>query len=218
MEAYFWHRKWENNEIGFHESAANPLLVKHFPALSLAQGGRVFLPLCGKTLDIHWLLANGYRVVGVELSKLAVEQLFAELGAEPAIANCGSSERYSTRNLDVFVGDIFQVSRQLLGSVDAIYDRAALVALPEEMRGRYAAHLMEITVQAPQLLICFEYDQTLMAGPPFSIVSEEVRRHYGDTYEVMLLDQVEIPGGFKGKIAAQEAVWLLGQRLIAGHS
>lgn len=174
------------------------------------------MPLCGKTLDIHWLLANGYRVVGAELSKLAVRQLFAELGVDPVVAPCGAIERYSTLDLDVFVGDIFQLSRQLLGSVDATYDRAALVALPEAMRSRYAAHLMEITVHAPQLLICFEYDQTLMAGPPFSIVGEEVKRHYGDMYEVTLLDQVEIPGGFKGKIAAREDVWLLGQRLMSG--
>lgn len=216
MDADFWHRKWENNDIGFHEGAANPLLVKHFPALSLVKGGRVFLPLCGKTLDIHWLLGNGYRVVGAELSKLAVEQLFAELGAEPTVSDCGTTKRYSTRNLDIFVGDIFQVSRQLLGPVEAIYDRAALVALPEETRGRYAAHLMEITVQAPQLLICFEYNQSLMAGPPFSIVSEEVIRYYGDTYELTLLDRVEIPGGFKGKIPAKEGVWLLERRLIRG--
>jgi thiopurine S-methyltransferase len=209
MDADFWHRKWENNDIGFHEGAANPLLVKHCPALSLEKGGRVFLPLCGKSLDIHWLLGNGYRVIGAELSKLAVEQLFTELGAEPTVSACGPTERYSARDLDVFVGDIFQVSRQLLGSVDAIYDRAALVALPEEMRGRYAAHLMEITEQAPQLLICFEYDQSLMAGPPFSIVSEEIIRHYSDAYEVTLLDRMEIPGGFKGKIAAKESVWLL---------
>lgn len=209
MDADFWHRKWANNEIGFHEDAVNVLLVKHFLALALEKDRRVFLPLCGKTLDIHWLLSNGYRVVGAELSKLAVEQLFAELGAEPTVSTCGLIQRYSTRDLDVFVGDIFDVSGQLLGPVDAIYDRAALVALPEEMRGRYTAHLTEITDKAPQLLICFEYDQSLMEGPPFSIGSEEVIRRYRQTYQLTLLDWVEIPGGFKGKIAATESVWLL---------
>jgi thiopurine S-methyltransferase len=209
MDTDFWHRKWANNEIGFHESAVNPLFVKHFSALGLEPGDRVFLPLCGKTLDIHWLLSNDYRVVGAELSQLAVEQLFAELGVEPVIAACGPTQRYSAPNLDVFVGDIFDVSSELLGPVNAIYDRAALVALPEAMRGRYAAHLMEITAKAPQLLICFEYDQSLMAGPPFSLVGEEVARHYRATYEVTLLDRVDIPGGFKGKIPATESVWLL---------
>jgi thiopurine S-methyltransferase len=209
MDADFWHRKWANNEIGFHEGAVNPLLVKHFSALGLEPGDRVFLPLCGKTLDIHWLLSNGYRVVGAELSQLAVEQLFDELRVEPVVSACGPTQRYSAPNLDVFVGDIFDVSRELLGPVDAIYDRAALVALPEAMRGRYAAHLMEITARAPQLLICFEYDQSLMAGPPFSLADEEVARHYRTTYELTLLDRADIPGGFKGKFPATESVWLL---------
>jgi len=209
MEADFWHRKWANNDIGFHEGAVNPLLVKHFSSLGLERGDRVFLPLCGKTLDIHWLLSNDYRVVGAELSKLAVEQLFDELGVEPVVSACGPSRRYSAPNLDVFVGDIFDVSRELLGPVDAIYDRAALVALPEAMRGRYTAHLMDITAKAPQLLICFEYDQSLMAGPPFSLAGAEVARHYRATYEVTLLDGVDIAGRFKGKIPATESVWLL---------
>jgi hypothetical protein len=51
----------------------SPLLVPHFKALSLPEGGRVFLPLCGKTLDIHWLLTGGYRVSGAELRKIAIE-------------------------------------------------------------------------------------------------------------------------------------------------
>lgn len=209
MDADFWHRKWASNDIGFHEKAANPLLVKHFSALGLEKGARVFLPLCGKSLDIHWLLANGYRVAGAELSRLAIEQLFSELGAEPTISTCGPMQRFSAPNLDIFVGDIFDVSAELLGPVDAIYDRAALVALPEAVRGRYAAHLMQITAKAPQLLICFEYDQSLMAGPPFSIAGEEVSRHYRDTYALTLLDRCDIPGGFKGKLPAMESVWLL---------
>jgi thiopurine S-methyltransferase len=209
MDADFWHRKWANNEIGFHETMVNALLVKHFPALALEENRRVFLPLCGKTLDVHWLLSNGYRVVGAELSKLAVDQLFAELGVEPTVSSCGLTERYSSLNLDILVGDIFDVSAQLLCPVDAIYDRAALVALPEETRGRYASHLIEITAQAPQLLNCFEYDQNLMDGPPFSIEGAEVVQHYGERYEVTLLDSVAIPGGFKGRLPAIESVWLL---------
>jgi len=209
MEPDFWHQRWAANQIAFHEGAVNPLLVKHFPALALAKGSRVFVPLCGKTLDIHWLLARGYRVVGAELSKVAVEQLFAELGAEPAVTRCGTVERYSTRDLDVFVGDIFDLSGDLPGAVDAIYDRAALVALPEPMRGRYTAHLTAITTRVPQLLLCFEYDQHLMNGPPFSVTSEEVHRLYRDTYGLTLLESVALPGKFKGKVAATEHAWLL---------
>lgn len=209
MDASFWHERWAKNEIAFHERRANPLLVKYFDELALANGSRVFLPLCGKSLDIHWLLSKDYRVAGAELSKIAIEQLFAELGMTPAISEAGGLSRYSGKNIDIFVGDIFDLSRQILGPVDAVYDRAALVALPEEMRNRYAAHLMEMTDQAPQLLICFEYDQRLLQGPPFSVNDAEVNRHYGDHYELTLLDRVDVAGGLKGKCAARENVWLL---------
>ena len=209
MDASFWRQRWEKNEIGFHESQANPLLVAHFHELSIANGRRVFVPLCGKTLDISWLLARGYRVAGAELSQLAIEQLFIELGMQPDIERVGSIERWSANNLDILVGDIFAVSRSMLGPVDAVYDRAALVALPEAMRQRYTAHLMEITGQAPQLLISYEYDQSLKEGPPFSVSNEEVRRQYAATYELTLIASTEVPGGLKGSVSAKENVWLL---------
>jgi thiopurine S-methyltransferase len=211
MEASFWHQRWENNEIAFHEKEANPLLVKYVAALSLAKGSRVFVPLCGKTLDIHWLLSQGYRVAGAELSTIAIEQLFKELGVEPQVSSAGDVDHYRAPNIDIFVGDIFHVSRKVLGPVDAIYDRAALVALPEDLRKRYTAHVTAMTDQAPQLLICYEYDQRLMEGPPFSISNEEVERHYRDRYKLTLLESRDVPGGLKGKCAARENAWLLQQ-------
>ncbi|PJZ70876.1 thiopurine S-methyltransferase [Leptospira perolatii] len=212
MEASFWHQKWGKNEIAFHESKANPQLVEHFDRLSLAKGSRVFLPLCGKTLDISWLLSKGYRVAGAELSKIAIEQLFSELGIKPKRSTLGQMELYHAENLDIFVGDIFHLSSQMLGSVDAVYDRAALVALPEEMRKRYTEHLIEITKISPQLLICYEYDQNLMDGPPFSISNEEVFKHYRDHYDLNLIASNDVIGGLKGKCPAKENVWLIQRR------
>lgn len=209
MEADFWHQKWSKNEIAFHRNEANPLLVEYFRELGLPQGSRIFIPLCGKTRDIAWLLGQGYRVAGAELSLLAIEQLFSELGVKPAISNAGKLQRHSAANLDIFVGDIFELSRDVLGPVDAIYDRAALVALPRQMRDQYSAHLMEITGRAPQLLICYEYDQAAIDGPPFSISHEEVRRHYAGSYELNLLASPQVEGGMKGKCAATEHVWTL---------
>jgi thiopurine S-methyltransferase len=209
MDGSFWHRKWERNEIAFHECKANPLLVTYFNHLCLPEGSRVFLPLCGKTLDIHWLLSHRYRVVGSELSKIAIEQLFSELGVEPNITAVDQVSRYSSNNIDIFVGDIFTLSRDQLGQVDAIYDRAALVALPEPMRDRYAAHLIKISDRAPQLLITCEYDQRLLDGPPFSLGHQEVARKYQGSYDLKLLASADIKGGLKGKCAAAENVWLL---------
>ncbi len=118
MDAGFWHQKWKINEIAFHQGIANPLLVKYLDRLSLRKGGRVFLPLCGKTLDIHWLISRGYRVSGAELSPIAVEQLFLELGVEPKISGAGKTDLYSAKNVDIFVGDIFDLSGKLLGDVE----------------------------------------------------------------------------------------------------
>ncbi len=209
METSFWLQRWEKNDIGFHEPEVNPELVKYFKELLMMKGSRVFLPLCGKTLDIAWLLSNGYRVAGVELSETAIEQLFAELKMKPQILKVGQVAHYSAKGIDIFVGDIFHLSSKMLGPVDAVYDRAALVALPETMRPRYTAHLMEIADKAPQLLLSFEYDQNLMEGPPFSVSNEEIHQHYKDSYDLIHLAVTDIHGGLKGKCTAKENVWLL---------
>lgn len=211
MDMNFWHRKWENNEIAFHQRDANPHLVRHLSALELPAAARVFLPLCGKTRDIAWLLAQGYRVAGAELSKLAVGQLFQELGIVPEVTQVGALERYRAPQLDLFVGDIFDLSRELLGPVSAVYDRAALVALPSDLRRRYALHLAALANHAPQLLITYEYDQNLLPGPPFSIHAGEVAELYIDAagYRVTLLGSASVEGGLKGKVPSRESIWHL---------
>ena len=209
MESIFWHKRWEENEIGWHQAETNPLLAECINELSLAKGSRIFLPLCGKTHDIAYLLSKEFRVAGAELNKSAVEQLFVELGVEPSISKIGDIDRYSAENIDIFVGDIFDLSSETLGSVDAIYDRAALVALPDEMREKYRLHLLEITGVSPQLLITFEYNQNVMPGPPFSISEADLKLYYEEFYKLRLLKKIEVPGGLKGKCEASESIWLL---------
>jgi thiopurine S-methyltransferase len=209
MQPDFWHERWQSNQIGFHLPEANPLLVKYFHALKLEQGARIFLPLCGKTLDISWMLAQGYQVVGAELSQIAIEDLFKSLNLTPTMTQKNQLMHYSATNIDIFVGDIFMLTPEMLGKVDAIYDRAALVALPDEMRKAYTAHLLALTNKATQLLICFEYDQSIHAGPPFSITADEVKQHYQTHYDLTLLASETIPDGLKGKFPATEQVWLL---------
>lgn len=209
MNPEFWQEKWQKREIAFHQAAANPLLVRWFSQLVLAPGATVFLPLCGKSLDIHWLLAQGYQVIGAELSEMAVQELFAELGLTPVVSSAGNLQLYQADKLQVFVGDIFQLSKHTLGPVAAIYDRAALVALPDAMRQRYAQHLITISQSAPQLVICFEYDQTQLPGPPFSVDSAEMHKLYSSVYSLNCLEKLEVPGGLKRKCQATESGWLL---------
>ncbi|MFA7480416.1 MAG: thiopurine S-methyltransferase [Vulcanimicrobiota bacterium] len=209
MQHDFWHSRWENREIGFHEGRPNTLLVQHFPRLGLGADARIFVPLCGKTRDIGWLLNQGCRVAGAELNAGAVEELFEELELEPRVQKLGSLRHYAAKELEVFVGDIFELSAGLLGPVQAIYDRAALVALPPEMRARYTGHLVSVTSAAPQLLIHFPYDQSLLEGPPFSVSEDEIQNHYGLHYEVTLLESRNIDGGLKGRVEALEQIRLL---------
>lgn len=209
MDEDFWRGKWRDGQLGWHQKTAHPMLVRHLPALDLQPGARVFVPLCGKTLDIHWLLAAGFRVAGVELVEAAVEQLFSELGIGPAISDHGTLRRFSAAGIEVFAGDLFALDQTLLGAVDAVYDRAALVALPDGMRPRYAAHLADVTGRAPHLLLAFVYDQSLMDGPPFSVTDDEVRQLYAGVYDAEPLDGSEVAGGLKGFCPATEKVWLL---------
>ena len=237
MNTSFWFQKWNAREIGFHQPEANPLLTDHFSTLSLPAGSRVLVPLCGKTPDMRWLLSQTYQVAGVELVETAVEEFFEESRLEPAVSKLSASEpsepsvyepsvsnpdasekhggsqaamqRYHGEGIDLFAGDFFALSPEQLGPVDAAYDRAALVALPEEMRSRYADHLKALVDQSPQLLITFRYDQSKMEGPPFSICPEELKRLYGDTYDITRQASVEVPGGLKGRCPAREEAWTL---------
>lgn len=213
MEADFWHRRWTKNEIGFHEGQANALLVRHLEALKLTKGCRLFLPLCGKTRDIAWLLEQGFQVVGAELSEIAVQDLFKDLAVTPNISIHGKLQQYSAENICIYVGDIFDLSSAVLGFVDAVYDRAALVALPATMREQYTQHVMQLTENAPQLLICFEYDQTIMDGPPFAIDSEQVTQYYAHHYSLTLLETVDLPKGLRGAADAKESAWYLAPSL-----
>ncbi|WP_018986892.1 thiopurine S-methyltransferase [Methylophilus methylotrophus] len=212
MHHDFWHQRWQNQQIGFHQDEINRFLLAHFQALGLQAGQRVFVPLCGKSLDMHWLLAQGYQVVGAELSQLAVDAFFTELKLAPEITQSGPLRHYRTEQIEIFQGDFFALTQGQLGSVDAVYDRAALIALPDEMRKQYVQHLMSITQTAPQLLISFEYNQSLVPGPPFSVSKPEVSAHYEPHYVLTELASTHQEKGMKGQYPAEETAWLLRPR------
>ena len=214
MEHSFWHSKWQKNEIGFHEPEGNALLVKYSSFLigdnsPSSSSSRIFVPLCGKTRDIGWLLAQGCEVVGAELSEVAITQLFEELGVEPTISTSTNGKVYAKDGLTIFVGDIFKLTSSDIGDVTGVYDRAALVALPSPLREQYSAHLIEITQCAPQLIISFDYDQNEMAGPPFSVNEKTVDSLYSADYNIQRLERSVLEGGLKGKVDADNLVFAL---------
>lgn len=214
MKHEFWHDKWQSNNIGFHLSNPNPLLIKHIHSLNLQPQARIFIPLCGKSLDIHWLLEQGFHVTGIDLSPIAIEELISELKLEFTVSQVGDLTHYHHQNIDLYVGDFFELSLGHISKIDATYDRAALVALPEHMREAYTQHLVQLTQTAPQLLISFEYDQNLLAGPPFSVPEQEIRKYYASRYEIkQLASEYE---KLKGKVDAKENVWLL-EKISTSH-
>ena len=212
MQHEFWHQKWQKNEIGFHLNQPHPLLVKYMGCLNISPNSRIFIPLCGKSLDIHWLLTQGYHVVGIDLSPIAIHDLISTLGLSFTEMQSGNLSHFHHPQIDLFVGDFFELTIEQLGQIDAIYDRAALVALPEQMRSQYNQHLIHIGGHASQLLISFEYDQSIMAGPPFSISTQQLQDYYSSEYDIQPLDsQTEL---LKGTVNAQEKIWLLKNSFI----
>jgi thiopurine S-methyltransferase len=192
MEPDFWRARWSEGRTGFHEGKANALLVKHLSVLEPAR--RLFVPLCGKAEDLAFLAAQGHDVVGVELVESAVQAFFEEHGVKPEVTPAGKFTKYSAPRLTLFAGDFFATTRELLGNVDALYDRAALIALPEPMRAGYVRHLRALLpAGAPGLVITVEYPQDALEGPPFSVPEAEVRTHYTGA-KIELVDTVKAEG------------------------
>lgn len=216
MEPSFWHERWKNDKIGFHLGQVNPYLVQYWPTFNLHTGSRVFVPLCGKSLDMLWLAEQGHDVVGVEISPIAVRAFFEENRLQPEISQQGAFEIWSVDQITILLGDFFELHPSQLGEIEAVYDRASFIALPEEMRGDYVEHLNALCPTAPRLLITLDYDQDQMVGPPFAVRDEEVRDLYADRSSLTRLaadDVLESNDRFReqGITRLVESAWRLGE-------
>jgi len=193
MQHEFWLERWKQNQIGFHKQEIHPHLQHNWSRLSVHQGDRVFVPLCGKTNDMLWLLGMGYQVLGVELSPLAVESFFSENDLKPTVRRKGDFLISEVDGLQIFCGDFFALRPADLGSVTVVYDRASLVALPVDMRIQYVSSLSTLlTKNAQILLITFGYPQHEMQGPPFSVPGEEVERLFSSWCDIELLASEDV--------------------------
>ncbi|MFK7915889.1 MAG: thiopurine S-methyltransferase [Pseudomonadales bacterium] len=216
MDHKAWLDRWSNNRIGFHQPQPNRWLVQHWETVQ-AQGA-VFVPLCGKSLDMRYLEGLGHRVIGIDLARIALEAYFEEGGEQVLPSRHQRLERFEGARSTLFCGDFFDLTSAELEGVDTVYDRGALVALPRKLRAQYADHLLQVTDAGVRiLLVTIEYDQGLVAGPPFSVLPEEVDALYGARAEVRALARTvtsEVPPHFaeQGVRSATEAVYLLNKR------
>ena len=193
MEPAFWHRKWADNQIGFHQAQPSPYLQRHWPALGLAAGSRVLVPLCGKSLDLVWLANQGHRVLGVELAEKAIEEFFQEQRLVAQVSQRGSFKVYQAGAIELWCGDFFELTAGDVADCSALYDRAALIALPPSMREQYATHLKRILPKdCHGLLITLDYDQAQMDGPPFAVLDDEVQRLFGQAWSLKILEDQDV--------------------------
>lgn len=190
MEADFWHSRWQEGRIGFHQSDVNDFLKNWWPSLKLPAQSSVFVPLCGKSKDMLWLAAQGHQVIGVELSEIAAQDFFAEQNVQPDIEQEGTFVRYSANGVSIWCGDFFDLTPTDLQSVTGVFDRAALIALPKDMRQRYAEHLRTLLPAGCQLvLVGMEYDEVQMTGPPFNVPWSEITALLDHQGELKILSE-----------------------------
>ena len=181
MEHEFWHQKWSEGRIGFHQADINSHLKAFWQQLDLAGDGQVFVPLCGKSQDMLWLQGQGHDVLGIELNRSACDSFYRESGYEPVIETVDNFTRLQSGQLSILCGDFFQLRAQDLQQVKGVYDRAALVALPQAMRERYARTLIELLPQGVAiLLVTLEFDSP--NGPPFNVSGDEVQRLFAGAF------------------------------------
>jgi thiopurine S-methyltransferase len=204
MDAEFWLTRWEKREIGFHQHDLNRYLEQYWSSLKLANDCTVFVPLCGKSKDMRWLAQQGHHVLGFELSETAVREFFEEWDVQPAVEQRGSFTCYSGNNVELFVGVIFALTAKDVSAVEGIYDRAALVALPPDMRREYVHLLSALLPSKTQtLLITFEYQLGDREGPPFSIPINAVNDLYAETCAIQSLESG--PFDLRGVAAIEHA-------------
>lgn len=215
MDPAFWQQRWADGRIGFHRTEVNPNLRAYCHRLALEPGDRIFVPLCGKSVDIPWLAQQGFEPVGVELSEQAVAALYTEHDIPAQREPRGALSLWRGGGARVYAGDYFDLSATELGAVAAVWDRAALIALPHAMRMRYVHHLAGLVPGGARvLLVTMAYPDEGVEGPPFSVPPDEVASLFGPWFTVTALER-DVAGDAPGDLSAQgvdaisESVWLL---------
>lgn len=219
MNPEFWQTRWQEKRIGFNQSEVNPLLIKYFHHLDLPVGSRIFVPLCGKTIDMVWLAAQGHEVVGVELVETAVQEFFAEQKISPTVHQHTDNPaikyyqgQLAEQTITLWVADIFALTAADIGDVDAVYDKAALIALPSDMRPQYSKQIRELSSNTAQILLTLNYDQSKKDGPPFSISNAHLQQYYANYYQITELESIITSIHSAPELAVTEHIWLLNNK------
>jgi thiopurine S-methyltransferase len=184
---HLWLQSWRDQQTDFHQQTVNPLLTRFWPGLKLAWGSRIFVPLCGKSLDMIWLAEQGFHVIGVELSPIAVRDFFQENNLKPAKRRSGKFTLWKHGRITILCGDYFALKKKDLGIIDTVYDRAALTALPEDIRRLYVAHLRDIVVDSTEVFLLTTEDAEENESLSQALgVGEEIKTLYAENFDIDL--------------------------------
>jgi len=197
MEAEYWLKRWREGRTGWHRSEVMPLLVQHWSALNVPRGSRVLVPLCGKSLDMLWLAQQGMRVLGVDVSPVAIESFLAENQLHARTRGEADGTHYEITNasgeIEIINGDAFALDPNEVAQCNVFYDRAALIAMPAPMRRRLVDELyVQLPAGSAGLLITLAYPGNEMQGPPFSVDDAEVHDLFDKRWQVDRLEYRDI--------------------------
>ncbi len=185
MQKDYWVTRWKENNIGFNQENAHAFLKKFFPTLTKKERQNTFVPLCGKSVDMLWLASQGVKVLGVELSDIACIDFFKENKIHYTLKETSLFSHYKNEQVELLCGDYFNLTSEHLKDISLVYDRAALIALPKDMRRRYATHMINnLPNNTIIFLITTEYVSEDIIGPPFSVSEEEVDSLFGQAFKI----------------------------------
>ncbi|MDO8828060.1 thiopurine S-methyltransferase [Methylophaga sp.] len=181
---YLWLQLWQENHTAFHQTSVNALLTKYWPQFDANKNSRVFIPLCGKSLDILWLAQQGHQVIGVELSPIAVRAFFEENNLVSTQQKSGLFTLWQHQNISILCGDFFALSQSDLGHIDSVYDRAALTALPEDLRQPYIHHLHTLIPTSCNIFLLTVED--IEQSTTTSLIDSEITTLYSSKFDIKL--------------------------------
>lgn len=189
MELSFWQSKWRKGQTGFHMDEVYPQLKQYLGTIPLPERANILVPLCGKSRDLHWLHKQGFTVIGVEISPIAIEHIKNQDGESYSRYQKGSFKVYKRPQLQLWQGDFMKLKLSWLPPIHLVYDKAALIAIPPLERVNYASKITDILSTSGGHLFqqTFEYNQPEMEGPPFSVPRNELEDHYGKEFNIELL-------------------------------
>jgi thiopurine S-methyltransferase len=201
MDKEFWFRRWQKNEIGFHMTDPHHYLAKFYDYLQVQPDDSIFVPLCGKSPDLVWLRDEGLNVVGIELSRTAVEAFISENGIAGEWMTVTDMPCYCAKGHKIYCDDFFKLASADLDGACTVYDRGSLVALPPEMRTCYAAHLAALLSSGSRiLLISYTYNQAETDGPPFSVSQKELETLFSENFQIETLVEEDVLWSHQGLV------------------